>query len=421
MNDLISSYGINFSEFQRVLRSLNGTVAGSAALAAYLKQEGIDPGFEPNDLDIFIPGYWQSYWNEEQQFTRRIKSYNTMSGFLASYGYEENNKFSSTEKNTGYYGSLNRIIKVTSFNNASGKEIQIIIIDSRKIIDYIKYDFDLSGCISWYCTVTNCFRTLDPERTKRKEMYIAHKNPTEEDKAKTIIRIQKYTARGFKIIPKPCPYKATYDCRTELSDKKFDGIDTIDIFTLDEMPIKDFLAKSDWNIILKAGEQHYAFERKSLYDYMNKKNTYIGHPVGYVYETPFNQCITEDALYHLKYSDFSIYELIPAYSTTGGGKVKSLFHLNCYSIKDWVAEPKVISYSLKMLNKLPVIPKPKPVGAAAILETVMLNSIAEMINAEVDEMINAEVDEIVAAHSHLLQPTNLEAFYAAVQEINGTE
>ena len=415
MNALISSYGINFSEFQRTLRDLNGTVAGSAALAAYLKQEGIDPGFEPNDLDIFISGHWTSYYNVRQQLKYRIKPYDTISGFLASYGYSPTAKFGNNNDADVYYGSLNRIQKVTSFQNADGKEIQVIVIDHRKIIDYIKYDFDLSGCITWYCTVTDRFRTLKPELTKRKLMYVTHINHREKDQAKTTLRIEKYTTRGFKIIPKPCPHKDSYDFRTELSDKKFDGIDAIDIFTLDEMPLRDFLATSDCNIILKAGEQHYAFERMPLWDYMGKKNTYIGHPIGYVYETPFNQCITEDAVVHLKYSDYSIYELVPAYSTaTNGGKVKSLFHLNCYSTKDWVAEPRVISYTLKMPANLPMIPKSKPpAGAAGVLQTMLMNSTADIIEVS--------IDDIIAAHTHLEQPHNLEAFHTAILEINGTE
>lgn len=406
MNALISSYGISFSEFQRTLRALNGTVAGSAALAAYLKQEGIDPGFEPNDLDIFIPG--DAAWPR----TNRSNSYNTMSTFLASYGYYRNDKFGVIDNN-GYYGSINRIQKVTSFTNTDGKEIQVIVIDTRKIIDYINYNFDLSGCMTWYCTVTDCFKTRDPELTRRKQIYITHINPTEKERAKTAVRVEKYISRGFKIIPKPCPYMDRYDSRIELTDKQFDGIEAIDIFTLEEMPIRDFLAKSDWNIILKAGEQHYAFERKSLYDYMSKKNTNLdGNPVGYIYETPFNQCITEDALNQIRYSDFSIYELVPAYSITiGNGRVKSLFHLNCYSTKNWISEPRVITYTKKMPAQLPAISKPKPAGAAGVLHTMMPNSIAELVNVS--------IDDIIAAHSHLLQPNNLEAFHAALIEING--
>ena len=54
MEEFITSYGLPFHDFQELLKRINGLVTGSAALAMYLKQEGIDPGFVPNDIDIFI-------------------------------------------------------------------------------------------------------------------------------------------------------------------------------------------------------------------------------------------------------------------------------------------------------------------------------------------------------------------------------
>ena len=61
MEALITSYGINFQDFQAFFNTttcpnigLRAIVAGSFALHGYLKQEGIHPGFMPNDIDVFM-------------------------------------------------------------------------------------------------------------------------------------------------------------------------------------------------------------------------------------------------------------------------------------------------------------------------------------------------------------------------------
>jgi hypothetical protein len=426
MDALISSYGINFQAFQLTLSSVYGIVAGSSALAAYLKQEGIEPGYEPNDIDIFIPGRMQHVRDERGrpvagQFV--IKSLKTMKDFLAHYGFTENDKFGTTEApNDTYYRSLTKIEKVTSFTNTAGKEVQVIVIDAYSIIQHIQMDFDLSVCISWYDVSTNTFKTFDPDATKRKEMYFVRLGDGDKVHDKNKARAEKYISRGYKLIEKPCPFIDERDQRDQLSDKKFEGIEVIDIFTLDEMSIKNHLQRSNWNIVLKAGETYYAFERKALMDYMDKKCLNIGR-IGKVYETPFNQCITLEAYNKLRYADYSIYELKSAYSMpTYGGRVKSLFHLGCYSVKDWIdgKEGKQIQMLPEHLAApAPIVrriiqrgePLPPQVGARAHL--------LAPDNSNIVEVLNVSLDDILAAHAHLMVPGNLEAFHAAVREING--
>lgn len=349
MESLITSYGINFLHFQRTIKSINSLVAGSSALAAYLEQEGIDPGFKPNDIDIFVSG---------KDFIGRNIT-NELDSFLRVYGFTENNKFDTLDIPTErYYSSLKKIQKVTSFTNKDGKEIQVIIVNVHNLIGFIFKDFDLSACISWWNAYNNTFITMDPDTTKRKEMYLMRVAATDELQAKNKVRAGKYIARGFKLIDKPYPFIDSRDPRDLLSDKKFDDIEVTDIFTLDELSIREHLQKSNLNIVIKSGGAYYAFNRKSLMDYMKKKTSNIS-TIGQVYETPFNQCITLEGYNQLTYADYTIYELTNAYSVPiYNGCVKSLFHLSCYSVKDWIDEKmgKFVEVSNQPGTKVPPQP-----------------------------------------------------------------
>ena len=424
MESLITSYGINFQAFQNTIKRVDGLVAGSSALAEYLKQEGIEPGFQPNDLDIFIEGFIElardaNGW--EINGKTMIRSLDKMRDFLGTYGFSENDKFGTIDAPTeGYYTSLKKILKVTSFTNKDNKEIQVIVIGSPKLIQHISNDFDLSACISWWDAFTNTFKTLDPVTTKRKEMYFVRENEASEIEEKTKKRAEKYVSRGFKLIDKPCPFVDGRDPRDLLSDKKFDDIEVTDIFTLDECSIRDYLHRSDWNIVLKAGEAHYGFNRKALMDYMSSKTISINR-IGKFCETPFNQCISLEAYNQLRYSDYSIYEVKSAYSVEVYRRPKSLFHLNCYSVKEWVdgsagglveVPPKYLTESAPTLGPRTII-QPNEPGTPVVRRIVRRGEPLPPQDIEVG------IDEILAAHAHLLQPANLEAFHAAVREING--
>ncbi len=433
MDSLITSYGINFQAFQLTINSLNGLVAGSSALAEYLKQEGIDPGYKPNDIDVFVPGRLEYVRDSRGHIVAAqyvIKSLKTMKDFLVPYGFAENNKFGSIDKpNDGYYSSLEKIQKVTSFTNKDGKEIQVIVIDSYNLIEHISKDFDLSACISWWDAPSNTFKTMDPDTTKRKEMYLMRVPDTDELHAKNKARAEKYIARGFKLIEKPCPFVDGRDPRDLLSDKKFDDIEVTDIFTLDEAPIRDYLQKSDWNIILKAGDAYYGFNRKALMDYMSSKIVSITR-IGKFCETPFNQCISLDGYNQLRYSDYSIYELKSAYSVEVYRRPKSLFHLNCYSVKEWINDdvgglaevpPQHLTQPAPTLGPRTIIqPNNTPAVTRIIRRGEPLPPQNVGARAHLEDIIEVGIDDILAAHAHLMVPSNLEAFHAAMREINGS-
>jgi hypothetical protein len=316
-------YGIvEVNNFTRFLDS-NTIIAGSFALASYLIQEGGELDFEPNDIDIFV---------STEKFGGVDNFIDEMTRFMARFRY--------TLREEGYddgdadYDSGNGVKRVISFNNrALNKKIQIIVVETFNITVYVATFFDLSVCATWFNNKTNLFETLDPEHTLRKEMYELPSQVVRGGAREN--RIQKYTDRGFRIIREPCPFIYDTDCRADLDNDKFDEITVYNIFTLDDIPIRDFLRNKEWNIVLKAGEQYYGFNRGELVKYMKTKKTYVRCIDDEVYETPFNHCITTEALKYLEYADYTVYEVDSTITVTVNGVVKSLFHLVCYSVKQW--------------------------------------------------------------------------------------
>jgi hypothetical protein len=196
-----------------------------------------------------------------------------------------------------------------------------------------------------------------------------------------------------------------YDPRDLLNDKKFDNIEVTDIITLDEISIRDYLQKSKWNIVIKADQAYYGFERNTLIECLYSKPVIIDG-LGKFYKTPFNQCITLEALNMLRFSEYSIYELKSAYSVVeSGGRVDSLFNMHCYSVKQWVEGAKGTN----------IIVPPQPLVTSSMSNIIHSATYTHNIS----QTINVSMDDILAAVAHLLVPGNLEAFHAAVREIHG--
>ena len=297
----------------------NTIIAGSFALASYFSQEGIDYDFEPNDIDIFVS-------TEKSGGVDNLIE--QMTSFMSLYNYIAH----EDGWEGGDYDRGIEIKRVISFKNrAINKKIQIIIVDTLNLTMYIKTYFDLSVCATWWNSTTTRFDTLDSEHTKRKEMYILDSWDAVQPR-----RIQKYTDRGFRIIRKPCIVISYRDTRLDLDSDRFSAVITHNIFTLEDLPITDFLRSSCWNIVIKAGEQYYGFDRSDLVKYMATKKTYVRCIDDEVYETPFKQCITTDAFTYLGYGDYSIYELESTITVTVNETIKSLFHLVCYSVRQWI-------------------------------------------------------------------------------------
>jgi hypothetical protein len=320
MEDIISSYGINFTILKLHLLSTHSVIVGPTALAGYLTQETRDPGFVPSDMDIFIP---RGLWSYDKSDLMTIVDFLVKAGFIVKYQISDNE-------------SLAKYVDTIICLTKGDKEINLLTVKCKDVIELITQEFDLSVCVSWWDSKTERFNTLNPLLTKRKEMYKLH-NVLDSDDV-----VQRYICRGFKLVESPCPIISTRDAREELTSEKFTGIEVSDILTLEDMPLKDFLNASEWNIVIKAGERYYAFDRRTLSNYMKTKRVYINEQLRVVYETPLNQCISHNGLYSLSYADYTIFKLIYNRTVLTKQGTKSLFHVYCYSVKQWIEEDKMV-------------------------------------------------------------------------------
>lgn len=177
MDDYIIEYGITKNELCNHLAHHNSIIAGSFALATFLKTNGIDPGYEPNDIDIWIPSGVHGWnWNFER--------------FFRDKGFKKSNKF---DRQNTYNHGRGKIRNITPlFKN--GKEIQLIYIEGNDPIDHIQKTFDLTCCITWIDNVSKEAKNIDPETTLKKETKLILRND------KTCSRVIKYKRRGFKLI-----------------------------------------------------------------------------------------------------------------------------------------------------------------------------------------------------------------------------
>ena len=334
MQSLTSAYGIDFALFKETIIRTKSLVAGSTPLAMYLKQEGVEPGFEGNDIDIFTQG---------------DKNKHIITEYLLGSGYRVGPKFSNLPL-TQYY-DIEGVWSVVSFVNKDDKEIQlIVIVGAKSVYQYITNHFDLSCCITWWNAEADQFATQYPEYTLKKETFYemyslenAYFNHSLSDTY--LLRMQKYANRGFKAIPRPnFPITlAETDFKEEIylvKKNKLTGKMAFDVWEHDDVDCCKFLAMSPWNILLCIGDQYHAFNRQNLRSYM-KEHTYNVPHIGKVYKTPFNQCVIDQAYYLMLYTDFTIFELYSEYTTQSSGwqpSSVSMFGVKCYTVKQWTAE-----------------------------------------------------------------------------------
>jgi hypothetical protein len=405
MDSLIQAYGIDFEAFRWALKEHNGLVAGSFALAGFLKQEGLEPGFEPNDMDIFLHGAPIIMYNDDGSLTEpvraRIPELESFAAFLKQYEFSPTTSHATTEAE--YYRALKSIYRVVSFRNAGGKIIQVIMVRPHNVVAHIANEFDLTCCACWWNPSVNTFVSRWSASTKRRKMFYTRQPRDERDAAKLAARAKKYEERGFTLDRMPCAVHTKADGREELSASKFDGLTAHDILTMEDVPVRDFLGKSRWNIVLKAGDQLYAFDREPLMKLMAKSQTKVNWDVGIVYQTPFNQSITTTAYWNLRFADYSIYELKPAYPITAGTKIVSMYTVYAYTIKEWVdgTEGKKMG------------PPAPPISPPSIAELrQMLRAIARLFKGHA-------APDIIAQNPVLIPEGCREAFKEIVRELEG--
>ena len=90
MESFITSYGIHFPDFQNIINDTGALVAGSSALALYLGQEEIDPGFKPNDVDIWLSSDDECNCNSCRKGNKNPElNINKLIDFLAEFGFKD--------------------------------------------------------------------------------------------------------------------------------------------------------------------------------------------------------------------------------------------------------------------------------------------------------------------------------------------
>jgi hypothetical protein len=180
MNNLLFPYGIEREEFKDVLLESGGVVAGSFVLAGYLEENGVNPGYIPGDIDIWVEGYLE---------------FQLIYGYIYSLGYTVSKKFDRSLFSEKYNDRF--IKKVASFFNFNGREVQIIQLFSINPMDYIKENFDISACITWWDLGDDKLKTAFPEENLKKQIF-----STKEIDFKRFLRVVKYIKRDFELIKK---------------------------------------------------------------------------------------------------------------------------------------------------------------------------------------------------------------------------
>ena len=356
MENFITSYGIPFPAFQDIINMTNSVIAGSSALALYLEQERIDPGYIPNDIDIWISANEGCECNSCRKGNKNPELNIThLVDFLAGFDFKECNTFEEKVADIGYdgYEGMSIIKTVTSLQNSKEQKIQVIQVESDNMLNYIKKEFDLSCCVTWWDSKENAFKTHAPLKTKVKKMYSMAGLTSSELTGKQIHRYEKYISRGFTFVEPQCSFITTPDPRvfsespvwTKCSRKDSDKIKYIkvlDIISFEKTPIKEFLSKSEWNIAIKCGDIFYAFNRKILDKITESTQCELfvekdGNKINInTYKLPFGHRISLKCLQMMGKSDYSVYEpLLYISAKSYNADSVSLYNLKCYTIADW--------------------------------------------------------------------------------------
>ena len=325
MESFIESYGLPFHAFREVITETQSLVAGSAALALYLQQEGIDPGFVPGDLDIWISHNIELISRDGSQ--HRPANINRMSLFLIQQGYNLTTKFEP--QNNEDYDQLHNIVTILSFIK-EGKEIQLIVVNEPNLRLYITLHFDLSVCKTWWDATQNRFKTHLPSSTCRKDMHF-HSGVIG---AREEARIQKYKDRGFLLAEVPCHSLVVQDMRQSVD--YLSEMTAFDVIAYEDVNAAEFLRQSSYHILLQMGEQLHAFHRNTLCEYLEAHKTHLD-PVGEIVDTPHKLSLVSDILDIIPYSDYSIFVLVHAYDF----QEKSIYSVRCYTLDDWFVDDPV--------------------------------------------------------------------------------
>lgn len=329
MESFLQSYSLPFDGFRTLVVETDALIAGSSALALYLQQEGIDPGFEPDDVDIWIQDTHDTWFSSGR--VHQLANSTKFTLFLVKHGYDLTTKFDSTI-NEHYYSTMTNIKHIFHFINRHGKKVQLICVRDDNLLQYIQSHFDLTMCITWWNAIENDFRTSYPGLTCRKQFEILQDCAKEE---RTLKRVEKYKARGFTVREIPCPALDVLDPHEHMEE--LNQVNAFDVFAYDDVNAGTYLRQSSYHVLLHIGDQFHAYHRKQLCDYL-KEHTHTHSDYGSVCELPHKQHIPTSILQILPYSDYSIISLKQVIDT--------LYDAEYYTTAQWAARTPAQPYRL---------------------------------------------------------------------------
>jgi hypothetical protein len=324
IHEFLRSYSLNPTEFHYFLSDWGGFVAGSAALALYLKQINSPLSFEPGDIDIWLP------YNEEWNLLELVTE------FFRIYGYQRTHSSIEDippELLDEYESVIHVIHTVLTYQNSEEKKIQCVFIYEDKFSDspkeFLQTQFDLSICATWWDPKKQILRTLHPTFSQRGQMFQLQQVPPEK-------RIEKYKSRGFTWI-EHFPHPITCMDYRNFTSSKHSSLPVLDILDYSEYTASEYLQKSPENILIKSGETYYAFTRKFMRIYMLEKRKWIriSGQWEHIHITPLHQSILAIHASMFDYGDYSIYEFLPVVTVNEKNIPYSVCSMKCYTVSDW--------------------------------------------------------------------------------------
>jgi hypothetical protein len=312
MQALLDPY-VRYGPFRDLLITHRAILAGSAPLAAYLKEHDL-PSFTPTDIDVWIPPRARPFLPDPVPL---------FIAHLEREGYQLTHEYASTD--TEYREEMT-IATVLTLQKGQ-RTIQLIAVEHRDPIAYIASAFDLSPCVTWWDPAEDALDTLYPADTRRRIMYrLYDATPS----PRHIERIEKYLHRGFRIQDAPPPAEIAADPLEHLAP--FANLPAFDVIAYEEINCAEFLAASRWHILVRTlpSTTFHAYHREQLIDYLLQHPT-PQYAFGKGYTFPHKQTVLQDALNYLSQSDFSVYELRPS----GTHQSHSFYSLYSYTVKGW--------------------------------------------------------------------------------------
>lgn len=326
MERFLERYSLPTERFHTLLRDSAGLVSGSAALALYLEQEGVAPGFEPGDLDLWFPSdHWgldeHTDWKQEWIAFLRCSEYEVARDWVEQDVYAER---------------MTRIQQVITLQRGD-KKIQLIVVDAdcvESLKEYVVNRFDLSVCMTWWCPETGVFETIYPVLTRQKKMFVRCQSGISQGNAvREEERIQKYRERGFEVVEEPPPFYRVPDSRLISDMVPWEDIRAFDVWAYEEVDATEHLFASPWNILVGCGGSWWAFDRRALIVYMEGRRCV--DDTGVYYDTPYRQTVVHEAWDLLAYSDYSIYRLVDGVERMIRNEPKTVYAMEAYSVEGW--------------------------------------------------------------------------------------